>query len=623
MRLGTCYLILLLGESQDMETSLVNSFFSVCLLLTLRFSESVGSWNSCPEPETTCGNLPVRFPFRVIGRQPAQCGYPGFDLQCSSANHVVLELPRSVHFNVKHIDYKSQTIQLYASGCLSRHLRNLTLLPSPFKFTDRNLDDFTIFNCSSPRDGVLISTCLSSSTYQVYAVSSYSLIRGLPLLFCSKIFNISFVPPEIFNVENTLHLMWSNPLCKHCESNGARCGFNNGNRGNDTTCFKDPHRGSSNKFVITGSIMGSLLLVIILVAILYIRNSYKSRKENQAIIEKFLKDYRALKPTRYSYAEIKRITNKFEVKLGEGPYGSVFKGNISSDFKVAVKILNNSKGNGEEFITEVGTIGKIHHVNIIRLMGFCANGFRRALVYEYFPYGSLQNFINSSDNRQNFIGWKKLHGIALGIAKGIEYLHQGCKQRILHFDIKPGNVLLDDDFTPKICDSGLVKLCFKDRSIVSMTHVRGTLGYIAPEVFSRNFGNVSHKVDVYSFGMLLLELTGGRRITHDTKENAPHIYYPEWIYNILEEREDVRIHIEEEGDAKIAEKLGIVGLWCTQWHPVDRPSMQVVVQMLEREGDKLPIPPNPFNMEGMSTRKRASVPTRSQMQGLEIIQEVD
>ncbi|KAI9074629.1 hypothetical protein K1719_043470 [Acacia pycnantha] len=273
---------------------------------------------------------------------------------------------------------------------------------------------------------------------------------------------------------------------------------------------------------------------------------------NSAYIKNILEDYRALKPTRYTYAEIKKITTQFEVKLGEGSFGTVFKGDISSKFKVEVKMLTNSKGNGEDFVTEVGTMGKIHHVNIIRLMGFCADGFRRALAYESFSNGSLQNFINSQDNRQKFIGWKKLHEIALGIAKGIEYLHQGCEQHILHFNIKPHNILLDNDFTPKICDFGLAKLCSKDQSIVSMTNARGTLGYIAPKVFSRNFGNVSHKENVYSFGMLLLELTGGRRITHDTKENAPHIYYPEWIYNSLEEREDVRIHIEEECDAKIA-----------------------------------------------------------------------
>ncbi|XP_054808112.1 rust resistance kinase Lr10-like isoform X1 [Prosopis cineraria] len=609
-----------------METSTANFSFSVCLLLILGLSQAIGSWKSCPGPETTCGTLPVRFPFRIKGRQPEQCGYPGFALECSSTNHSVLELPGPLKLNVKNIDYRSQTIELYdPSECLFRHVRNLTLLSSPFHFTTHYLYNYTFFNCSIPKDGQLISMCLSSSTYQVYAVDSDDEIADLPLLFCRKTFNISSIPYDIFHNDATLNLMWSHPKCSHCESKGTRyrCGFKNMNTSYETACFEVRHTGQSNKFVITGSVLGLLLLVVALFAIDYIYNSYKSQKESQAIIEKFLKDYTALNPTRYSYAEIKRITNQFEDKLGEGSFGTVFKGNISSQFEVAVKILANSEGNGEEFITEVGTMGKVHHVNIIRLVGFCADGFRRALVYEYLPKGSLQNFINSPDNSQNFLGWKRLQEIVLGIAKGIEYLHQGCEQRILHFDIKPHNVLIDNDFTPKICDFGLAKLCSKDQSIVSMTNARGTLGYIAPEVFSRNFGNVSHKADVYSFGMLLLEVIGGRRITRDTKENATQIYYPEWIYNILEEREDMRIHIEEEGDAKIAKKLGIVGLWCIQWHAMDRPSMQVVVQMLEGQGDKLPVPPNPFDSEGTSIRKRASVPTRSLMQGLEIIQEVE
>ncbi|BBG97009.1 nuclear factor Y, subunit C11 [Prunus dulcis] len=135
-------------------------------------------------------------------------------------------------------------------------------------------------------------------------------------------------------------------------------------------------------------------------------------------------------------------------------------------------------------------MGHIHHVNVIRLVGFCADGFRRALVYEFLPNGSLQDFISSPDNKNSFLGWDKMQDIALAIAKGIEYLHQGCDQRILHFDIKPHNVLLDHNFTPKISDFGLAKLCSKDQSIVSMTTARGTMGYIAPEVFSRNFGNV-------------------------------------------------------------------------------------------------------------------------------------
>ncbi|KAK9911864.1 hypothetical protein M0R45_035746 [Rubus argutus] len=249
-----------------------------------------------------------------------------------------------------------------------------------------------------------------------------------------------------------------------------------------------------------------------------------------------------------------------------------------------------SNGNrGEEFINEVGTLGHIHHVNVVRLVGFCSDGSRKALVYEFLPNGSLHDYISSEDNHNSFLGWDKLQSIALGVAKGIEYLHQGCDQRIMHFDIKPHNVLLDQNFTPKLSDFGLAKLCSKDQSIVSMTTARGTMGYIAPEVFSRNFGSVSYKSDIYSFGMVLLEMVGGSA----TRENTNEVNYPELIYNLLERGEGPRIHIVEEGDAQIQRKLAIIGLWCIQWNPVDRPSMKVVVQMLEGE-ENLTIPPNPY-----------------------------
>jgi len=206
-----------------------------------------------------------------------------------------------------------------------------------------------------------------------------------------------------------------------------------------------------------------------------------------------------------------------------------------------VKILNASKGNGEEFINEVGTMGTIHHVNVIRLVGFCANGFIRVLVYEFLPNDSLEKFISSTTAKNSILNWDKLQDIAIGVAKGIEYLHQGCDQRILHFDIKPHNVLLDQNFNPKISDFGITKLCSNNQSAVSMTTVRGTVGYIAPKVFSRNFGNVSSKADVYSFGVLLLEIVGGMKNVGVTNDNTSKVYFPEWIYNFLEQKEDIRI----------------------------------------------------------------------------------
>lgn len=342
--------------------------------------------------------------------------------------------------------------------------------------------------------------------------------------------------------------------------------------------------------------LGSIASGLVLIVAFMIHRCYRKKEEDQARVEKFLEDYRAEKPARFSYADIKRITNGFKEKLGDGAHGTVFQGKLSNEIPVAVKKLNNNsmKEEGKEFISEVEIMGKIHHINVARLLGFCAEGVHRALIYNLFPNGSLQNFIFPPDDKDHFLGWEKLQHIGLGIAKGIEYLHHGCHHPILHFDINPHNVLLDDNFIPKITDFGLAKLCSKNVSVVSMTAARGTLGYMAPEVFSRNFGNVSFKSDIYSYGMLLLEMVGGRKNIDTLSTETFQVLYPEWIHRLLEG--DIHIHIEEDCDVKIAKKLAIVGLWCIQWQPTNRPSIKAVIQMLEtREEDQLTVPPNPFH----------------------------
>ena len=357
--------------------------------------------------------------------------------------------------------------------------------------------------------------------------------------------------------------------------------------------------------------------------IFFVYRSNKLKREHKLNIQKFLEGYRACKPSRYSYVDIKRITNNFKDKLGQGGYGTVYKGKLSNEVFVAVKILDDFKGNGEEFINEVGTMGTIHHVNVVRLLGFCADGYKRALIYDFLPNESLDKFIFSAFGNNRSLGWHKLQDITIGIAKGIEYLHQGCDQRILHLDIQPHNILLDHNFNPKISDFGLAKLCSKEQSAISMTAARGTVGYIAPEMLSRNFGNVSYKSDVYSFGMLLIEMVGGRKNIDVTVKNSNEVYFPEWLYNHLNQEQEVRIRIEEESDMKIAKKLSIIGLWCIQWYPIDRPSMKIVIGMLEGEEDNLVMPPNPFaslEQTGTSVRRRkASV----QPAGLMVIPETE
>ena len=365
---------------------------------------------------------------------------------------------------------------------------------------------------------------------------------------------------------------------------------------------------------IVGSIFLGLLVIAVFKSFLYFRR----KQEDQARVDKFLEDYRAEKPARFTYADLKRITNGFKEKLGEGAHGSVFRGKLSSEIPVAVKILNNTEGEGKEFINEVGIMGKIHHINVVRLLGFCAEGFHRALVYNFFPNGSLQSFIFPPEDKDHFLGWEKLQHIALGIAKGIEYLHQGCNHPIIHFDINPHNVLLDDNFTPKISDFGLAKLCSKNPSVVSMTAARGTLGYIAPEVFSRNFGNVSYKSDIYSYGMLLLEMVGGRKNVDMSSPEDFNVLYPDWIHNLVDG--DMHIHVEDEGDVKIAKKLAIIGLWCIQWQPGNRPSIKYVIHMLEtQEENQIAVPPNPFH-SATSTKVKGPTSTRRPLH-LEVIEE--
>ncbi|XP_057950404.1 rust resistance kinase Lr10-like [Malania oleifera] len=578
---------------------------------------------------STCGDHgpEIRFPFRLKNRrQPEHCAYPrrDFALSCTNQGDTLLELRLPgvlpidiIKLVVKEIDYGSQIIHVSdPNDCLPKQLPYLNFSASPFQsFYQHDTYNFSLFNCSYSADRDSMSfyliSCLSTSSHQVYALYSDRYGEELPLLSCKKTGSILGVTYSIFNPQYLLALQWSNPDCRKCEASGKRCRLNDSSIEEPQIQCSDipkPHyhnKGAAAKLQTAGIVPGSFLLLLIVIGLYYVYSIDKTEREHRAKIEIFLEDYRALKPSRYSYVDIKRITNQFRDKLGQGGYGTVFKGKLSNEILVAVKILNVTKGNGEEFINEVGTMGRIHHVNVVRLVGFCADGFRRALVYEFLVNDSLEKLIFSERNKRS-LGWKKLKDIALSIAKGIEYLHHGCDQRILHFDIKPHNVLLDDNFNPKISDFGLAKLCSKEQSAISMTtaSLRGTVGYIAPEVFSRNFGNVSYKSDVYSFGMLLLDMVEGRKTTI---ENSSQGYFPDWIYHRLERGEAIGSGIDNGGDANIATQLTIVGLWCIQWYPVNRPSMKAVIQMLEGEGGDLDMPPNPFGSTNPVTTSTAKL----------------
>lgn len=307
----------------------------------------------------------------------------------------------------------------------------------------------------------------------------------------------------------------------------------------------------------------------------------------------FLKSYGSLAPKRYTYTDIKNMTRSFKDRLGEGGYGHVYKGKLVDGRNVAVKVLKKLKGNGEEFINEVLSISRTNHVNIVTLLGFCFEGKKRALVYEFLPNGSLEKFIHGAGSSQT-LPCDTLFSIAVGIAKGLDYLHRGCNTRILHFDIKPHNILLDEKFCPKISDFGLARLFPKEQSHISTMEARGTIGYIAPEVFCRNFGGVSHKSDVYSFGMMVIDMVCGRTNTSADVQHSSELYFPEWIYNQLEVEQGTALQgIMNDEENKMQRKIILVGLWCIQNFPSNRPSMNKVIEMLEGSLEALQMPPKP------------------------------
>ncbi|XBI23796.1 hypothetical protein VPH35_048970 [Triticum aestivum] len=225
-------------------------------------------------------------------------------------------------------------------------------------------------------------------------------------------------------------------------------------------------------------------------------------------------------PMRFTFQQLNAATEQFADKLGEGGFGSVFKGQFG-DERIAVKRLDRAGQGTREFSAEVETIGSIHHINLVRLIGFCAEKSHRLLVYEYMPKGSLDRWIYCRhDNDSPPLHWSTRCKIITNIAKGLAYLHEECMKKIAHLDVKPQNILLDDDFNAKLSDFGLCKLIDRDMSQV-FTRMRGTPGYLAPEWLT---SQITEKVDVYSFGVVVMEVISGRKnLDNSRSEESIHL----------------------------------------------------------------------------------------------------
>ncbi|XP_022887929.1 G-type lectin S-receptor-like serine/threonine-protein kinase RLK1 [Olea europaea var. sylvestris] len=297
----------------------------------------------------------------------------------------------------------------------------------------------------------------------------------------------------------------------------------------------------------------------------------------------------------FTYKELAQATDGFKEELGRGAFGIVYKGVMptGSNSTIAVKKLDRvAQDTEKEFKTEVNVIGQTHHKNLVRLLGFCEEGPHRMLVYEYMNNGTLASFL-FGDLKPN---WNRRIQIARGIARGLAYLHEECSTQIIHCDIKPQNILLDEYFNARISDFGLAKLLMMNQSR-TLTNIRGTKGYVAPEWFRNT--QVTVKVDVYSFGVLLLEIITCRKSLIDLEfGEGENPILTDWVWDCFQDGTlDTLVKNDTEAlnDKKRLETFVMVGIWCIQEDSSLRPTMRKVSQMLEGTLEvNIPPCPSPF-----------------------------
>ncbi|XP_062106223.1 G-type lectin S-receptor-like serine/threonine-protein kinase At2g19130 [Humulus lupulus] len=345
-----------------------------------------------------------------------------------------------------------------------------------------------------------------------------------------------------------------------------------------------------NKGTIIGVVLGSvagLVILIGLVLVLLLRRRKKTVGARIPVGGSLMA---------FGYRDLQNATKNFSEILGRGGFGSVFKGVLPDSTVIAVKRLEGVDQGEKQFRAEVSIIGTIQHVNLVRLLGFCSQGTKKLLVYDYLSNGSLASHLFDTE-KLNILDWKTRYQIALGTAKGLAYLHENCRDCIIHCDIKPENILLDKEFCSKVADFGLAKLVGRDFSRI-LTTMRGTRGYLAPEWISGVA--ITSKADVYSYGMMLFEFVSGKRNSGLCELDGKVSYFPCLAASVIMKGGNVLSlldpRLEEQATIEEIERVCRVACWCIQYDEVDRPSMSKVVQIL---GGVLEVelPPMPRSLE--------------------------
>ncbi|KAL5772699.1 hypothetical protein ACOSQ2_012623 [Xanthoceras sorbifolium] len=353
--------------------------------------------------------------------------------------------------------------------------------------------------------------------------------------------------------------------------------------------------------IVICSVVGSVLLIIFIGSNIFLR--MRKREEEYENVE----DIKNRESLQFNFSTIRDATDNFSDtnKLGQGGFGAVYKGMLSDGQQIAVKRLAmNSKQGDLEFKNEVLLVAKLQHRNLVRLLGFCLERKERILVYEFLPNSSLDRIIFDPDKRE-FLDWEKCYKIIRAIARGLLYLHEDSRLRIVHRDLKTSNILLDSELNPKILDFGMARLFKMDQTQSSTNRVVGTFGYMIPEYIMH--GRISVKSNVYSFGTLVLEIMSGQKIssfgTEEESEGLLTYAWKNWNDGTASNLIDPSLR---DGSTDEMMKCIHIGLLCVQENVSDRPTMASVVVMLSSEILTLSAPSKPGFFKQNSIIREAS-----------------
>ncbi|KAL3650549.1 hypothetical protein CASFOL_006952 [Castilleja foliolosa] len=558
---------------------------------------------------SSCGDITITYPFR-LKTDPSSCGHPDsiFALECLQ-NRTTLRSKSRIYV-VQTITYDNFTLRLSDPGLVTK---NYSSCPTYYSSPENDLyssymnygttygPTVTFLNCVGPVNNpsyVLSPFCgrnTSAIFFNSYVTVKRILVSDLEEV-CAYDTSVGTAWPDDDGGGNKKYsyseihdmmaygfeMSWYRVYCGDC---GGDCVLVE--KGKKVRCRYSCYEIVSLRpdsfacklvfyglyAIYGGMAIGGLIALRLVLGIPFLiglivykwKTRHSSMQQSQTIQEISQHQVNFM-PINYNYGEIKKMTKNLNSKLGLN--NNLFKGNLRSGPSVAIEMLINSSSTDKEFISHVSKLSKISHPNVVKLVGFCIEGSKRALVHELVNRGSsLEKHVS--------LKYVDIYKIAIGMARGVECLHGAG---IYDIGINPQNVLIDEEFNPKISGCGR-----NDRK----------MGFIAPEVFYKNIGEISCIADVYSYGMVVMEMAG--RVEYSNKSDE--IYFPFWVYKELMRGKKLEIMGADEEEVIMVKKVIIVGLWCIQIRGVDRPLMSEVVEMLEGGFERLDLPQMLFQRE--------------------------